>query len=221
MGIEAVHTEEIEQIVALAKAKMIAEDEDDYSRKDKDRLNKRLDILRTFLSAYPSPLLTLVHSVLTGSESVLSRDLITLVCNSHVNANTIHEYLSFRPYLDEKTYRGAALSFIKGLRMYPQLPPADNYAATDGHVQAQVIALLRVVEKMDADHDTSDNMNPPISYDRGIAVLTGDDLIRLVIANPEKAEMIAQTIIERGTSDAALIASVIGTDAQSLSRGTL
>ena len=219
---EVTRTDETERIISAIKSALIADDEDGYSsREDKARLVAKLELVRTRLLTYSDRLIAKVLESLTGPSTVSSRDLMALTTTSDIDANTVHEFLVFRPYLDEKIYRGAVLKAIKGIHTYAQLPVADNYAEADDDVQEKVIAMLRVTERMIFAYDTYYDKSYPIAFSRGATVLVGNDLIRLVIANPSKAEIISQTLIERGTSGVSLLESVIRDDVQSLSRGIL
>lgn len=117
---------------------------------------------------------------------------------------------------------------VRSLHTYPQL----SYECTEEHFQ-KVIALTGVVTAIQSEqpnerHWESHENGRLITYTPAprygkeqLARITSDDLIDLVLEQPEHWEQIADIVAARGTDDVDLIRSILNSDTSSISEGAL
>lgn len=117
---------------------------------------------------------------------------------------------------------------VRSLHTYPQL----SYEYTEEHFQ-KVIALTGVVtaiqsELPDERHWEDHSNGRLITYTPSprfgkeqLARITSDDLIDLILEQPERWEQIADIVAARGTDDTVLIRSVLDSETQSIRDGLL
>jgi hypothetical protein len=104
----------------------------------------------------------------------------------------------------------------------------EDYSLAPKEVQTQCIAILAVTEALD-DHAYFNDVALPLKYtpnagdnDNDHTLLQGDDLIALILERPVDASEIADIIIERQTSDVALIREIMSQDdSRALNSGIL
>lgn len=140
-----------------------------------------------------------------------------------------NEYFAFKTALGNNS----PTRLLNGLHYYSQLPQTEDYSTADQQTQQQVHALLTVGHKLGEEQydrlSTALNGGPetfelPLEYvdpNHGSNKVAGDDLINLILEYPQRADQIADIIIERNTSDVALIRSIVTSSTPSLSNGTL
>lgn len=160
---------------------------------------------------------------------------------------TVHEYLAFRTIPTTKTPNfDLDIAIIRALHTYPQLPTMDHYADADEETKGKIIALIATTRELSMEYFTrhfqtlvntsssSDDEDPEISpMELGIPLeikhpnedqrirLHGDDLINLVINNPEHASLITRYITKEGISDPALLKEIVETNTPTLRDGML
>jgi hypothetical protein len=117
---------------------------------------------------------------------------------------------------------------VRSLHAYPQL----TYECTEDYFQ-KVIALTGVVTAIQSEqpnerHWESHENGRLITYTPAprygkeqLARLTSDDLIDLILEQPERWEQIADIVAARGTDDTILIRSVLDSETQSIRDGLL
>lgn len=207
---------EVEQLATIIKTTLAAEGGYDSGREE------RINAVKSSIASYQPNLLTALHeTITTNPTSAFSRELLWLLSNPSREEASVHEYLVFRPYLPENLAHGNAVGLIRGFPQYQQLPRSDNYATEDATVQAQVIALITVAAAIEDQYRYMEGVPYPISDETGVTMISDDDLIKTVIANADKANIIVQTIIDRKTFDLDTIRQVIGAESPTLSRGVI
>jgi len=185
------------------------------------RHQKRMSELGEALAAYPPHLLARVHTELTEVQDDLANDFVIMLSDPAIDPVSVEEYLTFRPYVRKNKKLHLIRKMIHSLHSYPQLPAINNYAEAPEHTKTQISSLLRVVDLLLHACATRYKYDYPLILDKGKVMLEGDSLIRLVITHPEKADLIAKTIISRDIKDVTLIRSIITIDAPSIGEGTL
>lgn len=160
--------------------------------------------------------------------------------------HTVHEYLTFKPVLQQKTSSiidGMAL--VRALHDYKQLPVMDSYGDADQETQEQIAALLTVAQGLldkykyhqretlgaapiSGSHSQGKQPAIPNPLEFGIPLyvewnvrLVGDDLISLIMEQPENAEAISKVIVQDGINDAALLREIFDSETPALRSGLL
>lgn len=155
-----------------------------------------------------------------------------------VNEDKSEEYLLTYLALHGDNYErifdtGRGYSFnlpdaVNSLATYRQLP----YEHTDEYYQ-KATALTGVVAaiqyKIPKESHWEDHAETryltytanPENEKESLASITSDDLVDLILEQPERWTQIADIVVERGTTDASLIRSIINSDTSSIAEGTL
>jgi hypothetical protein len=186
-------------------------------------LRCKLEMIEQNISGYPDQLLNGLHQeIIHGDpDSEFAGDLLTLIGSGNYSVADVHEYLIFRPRLNPDTGFGTIRSILGALHHYAQLPELENYAEASAEDQAKIIALLKVTEAME-EHPLNDHSsNHPLIGVRGMTMLSGEDLIQLVLSRPSDADRISRIIIDRKILDTTFITSVLDSGAPALSSGVL
>lgn len=130
------------------------------------------------------------------------------------SSSEVREMIHFSPLVEDAHRYTALMMIIRSLRHYPQLPEATEYSSAEEPVRAKAEALVKVLCE--------------VFWGRGKGAFTGDgstypddELIDLVVSSPEKAELIANFIVDRETTDVNLIRELVANDAVPLSDGVL
>lgn len=190
-----------------------------YQKTAADELiNAELEIIREPLDKYPTPLIHDLHHEITHERTRLAVSLINLISGGNQSAADVHEYFIFRPHMNPDLGHIIVSSFISALHQYPQLPAMENYAEAPAEVQEKVIALLKVTEAV-ASHPSTNRKS--LTDVREGVLLSGDNLIQLVLDRPEDADHIARIITERHTTDTAFITTILDSSAPALSHGII
>jgi len=161
--------------------------------------------------------------------------------------NTVHEYLTFNTVIQQTAHNNVmdGLALIRSLHDYKQLPVMDSYGDADQETQKQVTALLTVTQdlldkykdhqrkilasivggKNRWNHHPDDLPTPmqlgiPIDTKNNIS-LVGDNLISLIVEQPENAEAISRIIVKEGINDSALIREIFESNTPSLRDGLI
>lgn len=207
----------IDQIMELIK-----DDKIDYYGEDAadDYISDYLKLNREQLGKYPTQLLNDLHQEIMHGDATLSEDLITLIGGGNYSIADVHEHFVFRPRLNPETGFGTIRSIIGGLHYYPQLPQMENYAEASAEDKAKIIALLHVTEAMSEHPITDRSFKVPLTDVRGTTLLSGDDLIELILNHPADAARIGRIIVDRKITDAAFITTILG-GAPALSHGII
>jgi hypothetical protein len=120
------------------------------------------------------------------------------------------------------------LDALNSLSTYPQL----QYENTENYYQ-QITALTGVVTAIQSEIPTErhwdDHSNgrlisytPNPEYGRQqLARLTSDDLIDLILEQPERWEQIADIVVARSSDDVRLVRSILNSDASAIAEGKL
>lgn len=188
---------------------------------DVTRRQKEMSELGAVLAVYPPRLIDRMYTELTKVQDDLANELVIILTSDQNDLAAVDEYVTFSHYVSRTTTMNMARKMINSLHSYPQLPVMDNYAEASEQVQTQISALLHVADRLFQAFSTRLDNNYPLILDKGKVMLEGDSLIRLVITHPDKADLIATTIISRNIKDATLLRDVITSDAPSISEGTL
>lgn len=128
---------------------------------------------------------------------------------------------------DETTGMHMTISFIRALHMYPQLPQVEDYSTADEKTQEACRGLIQLSLRLRDERNRFDSDNQPITthdhdYDNYMTLtVASSELVQLVIDRPEDAGRIADIAVDRATTDAKAIASVLDYDTKSLSSGVL
>lgn len=165
------------------------------------------------------------------------------------NGNTIHEYLTFKTVLQTTSPNvNVGLAVIRSLHGYKQLPVMGSYGDADQNTQDKITALLTVTQDLYNRYKEHQRETPgfattsgttgkiswsqpppmpeplevglPLEVTRGIHLI-GDDLISLIIEQPENADAISRTIIKERISDPALLREKFESNIPSMRDGLL
>lgn len=205
----------IDQIMQLVKEAKL----NYYQKAAADELlNAELEIIREQLVKYPTPLIHDLHHEIMHERTRLSVSLINLISGGNQSAANVHEYLIFRPHLNPDLGHIIARSLLGALHQYPQLPEMENYAEAPAEDQEKIIALLKVTEAV-ASHPSTNRKS--LTDVREGVLLSGDDLIQLVLDRSADADRIARIITERHTTDIAFITTILDSGAPALSHGVI
>lgn len=215
-------TKKIDQFMKLVKEeKLDPFDPDEIESEIMDEVEFELALVRENINKYPTQLLNDLHQEIMRGDTTLSENLITLLGGGNYSIADVHEHFVFRPHLNPDTGFGTMRSLLGALHHYPQLPNMENYAEAPAEDQAKVIALLKVTEAMEEHPLTDRSFEVPLTDVRGMTMLSGEDLIELVLNRPADADRIGRIIVDRKTTDTALITSILDSAAPSLSHGII
>lgn len=221
-ALDAERTKKIEQFIDLVKEeKLDPFDPEEMESEITDHVEFELALVREKLNKCPNHLINSLYEEIMHGDPDFSSDLITLIGAGNNSLADVHEFLVFRPHLNPDTGFGTILSILRPLHLYTQLPEVENYAETSAEVQAQIIALLKVTEAIEGRGINDRSSVTPINFIQGMTMLSGDDLIRLVLNRPSDADHIARIIIDRNTQDPAFITMILDSGAVSLSSGAI
>lgn len=126
----------------------------------------------------------------------------------------LNHNLWFYPVISDVAH-SVVRDIIKSLKYYEQLPPMENFTYDD-EAMKKCVALLRVFDAAYGTVLESELMINGLYY-----TLEDDQLVELILDNPERSELIAATVRERGTIDAELLSVVVHSEASALGNGTL
>lgn len=163
--------------------------------------------------------------------------------------HTVQEFLNFRTLISDYSIEPFnVLRIFSSLHSYQQLPKMDNYAVADEKTKRKVEALITVtmnlykrygwhsIQTVQAAHNAAGSWkdffteNPaiPAPTEFGLPLelvpnirLIDDDLINLVVSQPDHADDIARAIITEGISAGALLRDIFTSGTQSLRNGLL
>lgn len=173
-----------------------------------------VNALTQTLKMYPDSLLErLDHTQATNS--VAFARIVRIAITKGAGEKSVRECLFFLDDLDASSYY-AARDQIAALHRYTQLPETDDFSQESDELKSQCRALI-AVQRACSNLDEDDVFR----LESGAFVIDDDDLVELILANPDKASQIADFIRERKSIDTALIADVIASDASALGSGTL
>lgn len=168
----------------------------------------------TSLMQYPLELLErLADPALRENEWVW--DGITFAVREGYGVDEVSESLYFLPGLGGELTRVASQRMISSLHGYPQLPYSADFSKEDALVREQCSALLRFASA---------------AYQRNLPVFRNEDyryalkdhaLVDLIMANPDKVELMVTAMRDRGSADPELLKSVLDNDAGALHHGVL
>jgi hypothetical protein len=128
---------------------------------------------------------------------------------------------------DDSTGMHKAMSFVRALHHYPQLPQVDDYSTADEKTKQACRGLMALTSQLMEARRDFDSDNQPVAgiahdYDNyNTPVIQDEGLVQLVVDRPEDAQRIAEVAIARVTTDAQTIISVMDYDIKSLSSGVL
>jgi hypothetical protein len=128
---------------------------------------------------------------------------------------------------DDSTGMHKAMSYVRSLHHYPQLPQVDDYSKADEKTKTACRGLLALTSRLsEVRKDFSSDSQPvagiPHDYDNyNTPVIQDEGLVQLVVDRPEDAQIIGDSAIARVTTDAQTIISVMDYDIKSLSSGVL
>lgn len=218
---------QIEQLMRPFKVSHLYEhNEEDLDTEDLARLHSNLELVKKRLDSYSDQLLSSLHQTILHGDEKFSSELVALIESTRNSAIDVHEHFTFRQHLSPDTDLGTVRSILRGLHHYPELPQSEdhlseNYAEAPAAVQEQVIALIKVVEALDYELVINPTRTSTIRREQGRTMVTGHELIEVILSHPADAERISRIIIERQAQDAALIASLLDSSAPSLSEGII
>lgn len=159
--------------------------------------------------------------------------ITALIEGNSITLPQLNEYFAYPILLGR--YPGRLL---RGVHLYPQLPQTEDFTTTDPSTQEQVSALLAVTTKLESECYEMIQNNPhdprlkhlPFGYTPGdkyepnednAATITNSDIIQLILDHPDRANEIADLIIQRRTNDPQLLRDIIEPPATALGTGVL
>jgi hypothetical protein len=110
---------------------------------------------------------------------------------------------------------------LHGLHAYPQLPPYVQLCHADDTTIQKCLALLKFTIAVDQFTLAAPWRIDPKNRDTMALALTDDGLIRLAMEHYGNADMLAEAIAERQTTDIDFLRSLVESPAPSLSAGIL
>lgn len=153
---------------------------------------------------------------------------IALMVHHSESEEFIREFATFGGIVsDSTTGMNMAMSFVRSLHHYKQLPQVDDYSAADEKTKEACRSLIGLAERLrDARKDFGSDSQPiagiPHDYDSyDTPVIQSEGLVQLVVDRPEDVERIGDIAILRRTTDATAIVEVMDADIKSLSSGVL
>lgn len=212
----------IEQFIDLVREeKLDPFDPDEMESGETDHVEFELALVREKINKYPDYLINALYEEIIHGNPNFSSDLISMMGAGSNSLADVQEFLVFRPHLNPDTGFGTILSILRALHLYSQLPETENYAEAPAEVQTQITALLKVTEAIEGRGISDRSGVHPINFVKGMTMLSGEDLIQLVLNRPADADHIARIIIDRNTQDPAFITMILDSGAASLSSGAI
>lgn len=190
-----------------------------------DRMSSLLTITEN-LDACPDDLIMAFREEFTNPTHTSRYNLGPLLTRS-ITPITIREFLTLTPLVPrERVATPVFARILRGLHSYQQLPARADYSTSDGVLKQQVLALLSVTARLYAVGLHTGNGSPYVVEGRDnnhdeFYRMREDGLVDLVVERPAAASLIAETAIERKTTDAEAIRAVLDVKAPSLSHGAL
>lgn len=161
--------------------------------------------------------------------------------------HTVHEYLTFQTILQRKTSSIIdGLAITRKLHSYQQLPVMDSYGDADQETQEKLITLITVTQALNdrykehqfeilnaatisGTHSWDESPAIPAPLELGLPLeitengirLAGDDLVDLILEQPENADLISKTIVQDGINDPTLLREIFDSNTPSLRDGLL
>lgn len=155
-------------------------------------------------------------------------DLATPVAGQivgHENERFISECVHFYPKLNTEDY-GEASSYVRSLRLYPELRHASNL--TKGDQEQQSLAIMEATRIIHENSPPSFFANPshPLEYratdtDWDLKIIKQARLVNLIMRQPERAEDIGKVVARYGFTEPASILAVMGGTIPALADGAL
>jgi hypothetical protein len=181
------------------------------------------EAVRSTLETYSPEFLIKVEEALQHLETVTIASLLIAAGESE---SLVSEALTFMPQMEVVRFH-ESLNLVKSLHRdyYPGLPKVKDYGVADDHVQSQCIAILKISLAMKRYSDDRDGDLRMVdvgteNIDRA-AIMADQRMIALVLERPDEADLIVDTIRERGTGEFGVIHAVLSNEAIALSSGTL
>ena len=139
----------------------------------------------------------------------------------------VREFAAFGGVIpDESNGMEIAMSYVRSLHHYPQLPQMDDYSKADETTKQVIreimLLTLRLEDEIVLFGDTDPVRSIRHDYDSfDTPVLQEDGLVQLIVDRPEDAKRIGDIAIERSTGDPRAIVEVMDHGTKSLSGGVL
>ena len=142
-------------------------------------------------------------------------DRISRAILNRTVANELRELVHFSPLIHHDARDATARMLINSLREYVvQLPSAASYSKTEKPVREKAEALVRVLSAVAHVDGTS-------AFDGYGNTYPNRELIDLIVSSPEKAELMANVILGRKSTDVNMIREVLINDSVPMSDGVL
>ena len=152
----------------------------------------------------------------------------------------ISEYVAYHEHVAPSSVNTYLLG---ALRHYPQLPELDNYSNANDDTRETINALLTVTARLEKEN-TERRLRNNVVRDKTLGIFHGlpleylkpkrvahglvramvissEPLVQLIVDNPDKADHIADIVIDRDTVDVPFIDSIINSSTVAVSTGTL
>lgn len=177
----------------------------------------------------------MTESIRSYSDSMLTRltngmydescelDRVELLVYDGATEPRINEALYFLGRL-QGAYHPQVINAVQGLRITGALPPCEDYSSADEGTLKKYVALVSVtVAIMDCEHELKGS-TPLVHKSMSIhyaTALRDKALVRLVMDNADRHDVIVRAIYERKTASVTVITEVLTSSAYSLSEGAL
>lgn len=206
---------------------------EEMAQERKAYIDSKMPPYASTLAGYSDGVIRELYDVVSATSPIA--DDVAGLLYSGESQSFLQECIRFSPLMKETPTFWRRVSAIRPLHSYTQLTASDNYATCDSDLTAQAEALCIVIDALNGFQERH-RMNPeahswvplklvsreglPSHYDR-VTMLSNNEIVSLIVHNPKHARTIAETMIQRRTTDADLIRSIITNDAPSISSGML
>jgi hypothetical protein len=182
---------------------------------------KQLDEVKESVNGYSDSMLSRLTNGMHDESSELNR-VEPLVYDGAAEPR-VNESLYFLGMLQD-VYHPQVINAVQGLRITGSLPPCEDYSSADEGTLKQCVALVSVtVAIMDCEYELKDR-TLLVHRSMGIyyaTALRDEELVRLVMDNADRHDVIVRAIYERKTASTTVISEVLKSSAPSLSEGAL
>jgi hypothetical protein len=192
-----------------------------YQTGNGDIDHEHLEKITESIRGYSDSMLTRLTNGMYDESCELDR--VEILVYDGATEPRISEALYFLGRL-QGAYPPQVINAVQGLRITGVLPPCEDYSSADEGTLKQYVALVSVtVAIMDCEHELRDS-TLLVHKSMGIhyaTALRDKELVRLVMDNADRHDVVVRVIYERKAASSNIIAEVLKSSAPSLSEGAL
>lgn len=174
--------------------------------------NSKTGTIYEVLGKYSDKLLEAVVEATDGNQKAIW--MVHRSLGHELSESAVWEWLVFSPLMYSQSYL-LAKKLLETLHECRYLPTTTDFTRAGEEVLNQCKALIIVCQvALDVDREAFHDGPPYFAF-------KDDSLTELIISNPDRADHIGDIMIERSTTDAEIIKTVLGAETASLSAGAL